>query len=460
MTAMRSPYQLELALPLPDRGEAPRRDAQEIEAAVATTEPESPASTQYLMEAICNPDNIEAALQSVVRNKGAPGIDGVTVKQLPSLLKARWSEIEEQLLQGRYQPQPVRRVQIPKPTGGMRNLGIPTTIDRVIQQAILQRLQPLWDPTFSEHSYGFRPSRSAHQAVAQAQAYIIEGYRFVVDIDLAKFFDRVNHDRLMAAVAARVSDRRVLRLIRSYLTAGVLDNGLFEDSREGTPQGGPLSPLLSNLVLGELDRELERRGHRFVRYADDCNVYVRSERAGRRVMRSLTRFIEGHLKLQINVAKSAVARPWDRSFLGFTVKNESEFRRCIAAKAVTRFKHRVRVLTARHRGLSLERLIGELIPYLRGWGGYFGFSQWRELQSLDGWLRRRLRCVAWVQWKTRRKRYHELRRLGVSERTAFAAVLSPKGPWRLSSSEALHRGFTKARFRRLGLPPMALLVKA
>jgi RNA-directed DNA polymerase len=286
MTAMRSPYQLELALPLPDRGEAPRRDAREVEAAVATTEPESPASTQYLMEAICNPDNIEAALQSVVRNKGAPGIDGVTVKQLPSLLKARWPEIEEQLLQGRYQPQPVRRVQIPKPTGGMRNLGIPTTIDRVIQQAILQRLQPLWDPTFSEHSYGFRPGRSAHQAVAQAQAYVIEGYRFVVDIDLAKFFDRVNHDRLMAAMAARVSDRRVLRLVRGFLTAGVLDSGLFEESREGTPQGGPLSPLLSNLVLDELDRELERRGHRFVRYADDCNIYVRSEKAGRRVMQS------------------------------------------------------------------------------------------------------------------------------------------------------------------------------
>jgi len=235
----------------------------------------------------------------VVRNKGAPGIDGITVKQLPSILKARWREIEEQLLQGRYQPQPVRRVEIPKPDGGgMRNLGIPTVIDRMIQQAILQQLQPLWDPTFSEHSYGFRPGRSAHQAVAQTQAYVIEGYRFVVDIDLAKFFDRVNHDRLMAAVAARVADRRLLRLIRSFLTAGVLNNGVFEDSREGTPQGGPLSPLLSNLVLDELDRELERRGHRFVRYADDCNIYVRSEKAGRRVMENLTRFIEGRLKLQ------------------------------------------------------------------------------------------------------------------------------------------------------------------
>src|SRR3954465_5290858 len=330
MATSRSPSQLELDLPLPGRGEAPRSGAQEVEAVMARAEPESPASTNHLMEAICASDNIEAAVAAVVRNKGAPGIDGITVKQLPEVLKARWPEMKRQLLQGRYQPQPVRRVTIPKPAGGTRNLGIPTVIDRMIQQAVLQRPQPLGAPTFSEHSYGFRPGRSAHQAVAQAQAYVIDGYRFVVDIDLAQFFDRVNHDRLVAAVAARVSDRRVLRLIRSYLTAGVLDNGLFESSREGAPQGGPLSPLLSNLVLDELDRELGGRGHRFVRYADDCNIYVRSEKAGRRVMASLTRFIEGRLKLQVNAQKSAVARPWQRSFLGFPLREEPGFRRCIA----------------------------------------------------------------------------------------------------------------------------------
>jgi len=460
MTASRPPYQLELDLRMPVRGETSVHEAREVEGVTATPEPQSPTSTEHLMEAICDLGNIEAALDAVVRNKGAPGIDGITVKQLPGILKVRWPEIEEQLLQGRYQPQPVRRVRIPKPAGGTRDLGIPTVIDRVIQQAILLRLQPLWDPTFSEHSYGFRPGRSAHQAVAQAQAYVIEGYRFVVDIDLAKFFDRVNHDRLMAAVAARVADRRLLRLIRSYLTAGVLDSGLFEDSREGTPQGGPLSPLLSNLVLDELDRELERRGHRFVRYADDCNIYVRSEKAGRRVMQSLTRFIEERLKLQINAEKSAVARPWHRSFLGFTVKDDPAFRRCVADKAVARFKDRVRELTRRHRGVSLEKMIADLNPFVRGWAGYFGLSQWHELPSLDGWIRRRLRCVAWVQWKTRGQRYRELRRLKVPERSASAAIFSPKGPWRLSFSEALHRAFTKARFRRLGLLSMEKLASA
>jgi RNA-directed DNA polymerase len=295
--------------------------------------------TKHLMEAICAPDNIAAAMRAVVRNKGAAGMDGMTVRDLPDAFAAHWPGIERDLLEGRYQPQPVRRVSIPKPDGGgERHLGIPTVFDRLIQQAVLQRLQPLWDPTFSEHSYGFRPGRSAHQAVAQAQAYVIDGYQFVVDFDLAKFFDRVNHDRLMASVAERVEDRRVLRLIRGFLTAGVLIDGLLEASLEGTPQGGPLSPLLSNLVLDELDRELERRGHRFVRYADDCNIYVRSEAAGHRVMASITRFIERRLKLQVNAEKSAVGRPWQRSFLGYTLREDSELRRCVAEKALARFR--------------------------------------------------------------------------------------------------------------------------
>src|SRR6201984_1202962 len=281
----------------------------------------------------------------------------------------------------------------------VRKLGIPCVLDRFVQQAVLQVLQKRWDPTFSEHSHGFRPGRSAKQAVHKAQQYIAEGYRWVVDLDLEKFFDRVNHDRLLAAVAERVADKRMLKLIRAFLKAGVMEDGLVSPVDEGAPQGGPLSPLLSNLVLDELDRELERRGHRFVRYADDCNIYVRSEKAGRRVMTSLTRFIEGRLKLQINVQKSAVARPWQRSFLGFTVTDEPQPRTRIADKAVTRFKDRVRVLTRRHRRVSLDRMIADLNPLLRGWAGYFGFSQFHELASLDGWTRRRLRCVVWGQWR-------------------------------------------------------------
>src|SRR5437764_7927042 len=300
MSGMRQNIQYSLALVPEGRGEAPVRGHQGTEPPVAKPIPESPACEEQLMEEVCARGNLVRAWKRVRSNKGSPGVDGMTIEDAKAYLRERWPTIRSQLLSGTYQPQPVKRVEIPKPDGGIRKLGVPCVVDRLIQQALLQVLQERWDPTFSEHSYGFRPGRSAHQAVAQAQAFVIEGYRFVVDIDLAKFFDRVNHDRLMAKVAARVSDRRVLRLVRRYLSAGVLDSGLFEESREGTPQGGPLSPLLSNLVLDELDRELERRGHRFVRYADDCNIYVRSEKAGGRVMESLTRFIERRLKLQIN----------------------------------------------------------------------------------------------------------------------------------------------------------------
>src|SRR5213080_372038 len=405
-------------------GEARQAGREDIESPSVMSEPERPANTSRTMEDVCERADLKKALRQVRSNKGSAGVDGMTVDQLGDYLKQHWPVIREQLLNGTYEPKPVRRVEIPKPDGGgVRKLGIPTVLDRFIQQAVMQVLQRRWNPTFSQHSYGFRPRRSAHHAVAQAQQYIAAGYSWVIDLDLEKFFDRVNHDKLMGQVAKRVEDKRLLKLIRAFLNAGVMENGLVSPSGEGTPQGGPLSPLLSNLVLDELDRELERRGHRYVRYADDCNIYVRSERAGQRVMASLTRFIEGRLKLQINTAKSAVARPWHRSFLGFTVKDDAAFRRCIADKAVTRFKDRVRELTRRHRGVSLEKMIADLNPFVRGWAGYFGFSQWRELPSLDGWIRRRLRCVVWVQWRTRGRRYRELRRLNVPERSASAAII-------------------------------------
>src|ERR1700732_3556924 len=455
MTTTRPPFQFTLDLPIPGRGEAPRPAVREVEVIAATSEPESPAFTAYLMEAICEPDNIEAALRAVVRNKGAPGVDGITVRQLPGLLNARWPKIEDQLLQGRYQPQPVRRVQIPKPAGGTRDLGIPTVIDRVTRQAVLQRLQPLWDPTFSEHSYGFRPGRSAQQAVAQAQAYVTGGYRVVVDIDLAKFFDRVHHDKLMARGAARIPDRRVLRLIRSYLTAGVLNNGLFEASREGTPQGGPLSPLLSNLVLDELDRELERRGHRYLRYADDCNIYVRSQRAGQRVMEGIVRFITRQLRLKVNETKSAVARPQERKLLGFSFSTGPEIKRMIAPKALERFKHRIRETTRRAKGVSMETTIAELAPYLRGWRGYFGFCETPDvLIYLTRWVRLRLRAALWRQWKTPRRRRAALLGLGVRPRLASNTAGSGRGPWYLAKSKALSVGLSNAYFKSLGLPTL------
>src|ERR1700756_4318819 len=453
--------QLRLDFSSAPTGEARQAGREDIESLSVVNEPERPANTNRIMEEICERANLKEALRQVRGNKGSAGVDRMTVDQLGDYLKQHWPAIREQLLNGTYEPKPVRRVEIPKPDGGgVRKLGIPTVLDRFVQQAVMQVMQRWWNPTFSQYSYGFRPRRSAHHAVAQAQQYIAQGYGWVIDLDLEKFFDRVNHDKLMGQIAKRVEDKRLLKLIRAFLNAEVMENGLVSPSVEGTPQGGPLSPLLSNLVLDELDRELERRGHRFVRYADDCNIYVRSEKAGRRVMASLTRFIEGRLKLQINTEKSAVARPWHRSFLGFTVKNDPAFRRCIADKAVIRFKDRVRELTRRHRGVSLEKMIADLNPFVRRWAGYFGFSQWRELPSLDGWIRRRLRCVVWVQWKTRGQRYRELRRLKVSERSASAAIFSPKGPWRLSFSEALHRAFTKARFRRLGLISMEKLVAA
>src|SRR6266704_2302071 len=330
----------------------------------------------------------------VKTNKGSAGIDGMTVDELPDY--PQLLVIREQLLSGVYEPQPVKRVEIPKPDGGVRKLGIPTALDRFVQQAVMQVLQQQWDRTFSDSSYGFRPGRSTHQAVAQAQQYIAAGHGWVVDLDLEKFFDRVNHDKLMGQIAKRVEDKRLLKLIRAFLNAGVMENGLVSPSVEGTPQGGPLSPLLSNLVLDELDRELERRGHRYVRYADDCNIYVRSERAGQRVMESISRFITQKLKLKVNEAKSAVARPQERKFLGFSFTSGKELKRKIAPKSLERFKHRIREITRRAKGVSMKQVMEELARYLRGWRGYFGFCETPSvLQGLDAWVRRRVRCAFW-----------------------------------------------------------------
>jgi RNA-directed DNA polymerase len=374
------------------------------------------------------------------------------VHELTEYLRDHWPEIREQLLSGEYRPQPVDRVEIPKPGGGMRKLGVPTVVDRLIQQAILQVLQPRWDPTFSEHSYGFRPGRSAHQAVVQAQQYVAEGHVWVVDLDLEKFFDRVNHDQLMARVAQRVEDKRLLKLLRAFLNAGVMENGLVGPTTEGTPQGGPLSPLLSNLVLDALDRELERRGHRFVRYADDCNVYVKSERAGHRVMKSVTRFVEKKLKLKVNRTKSAVARPSKRSFLGFSFTDGDEPRRRISPSARARFKKRVRDLTRRNRSVNLERRIVVLSRYLRGWIQYYGFCETPSvLGDLDSWMRRRLRSCVWEQWRNGRRRFAELRRLDVGHDLAARTAGSLHGPWRISRSPALSFAFPNAVFDSLGL---------
>src|SRR5215212_5023835 len=411
---MRQKIQLELAFAAAATGEARSQAVQGTEALAATPGRESLAALGPLMEAIVARDNLlKKALAQVRRNKGAPGVDGMTVDDLAPYLKDHWPAIRTRLLEGTYRPLPVRRVEIPKAAGGLRPLGIPTVLDRFIQQAVMQVLQAAWDRSFSEHSYGFRPGRSAQGAVRAAQAYIASGDRFVVDLDIEKFFDRVNHDILMGLVSKRVSDQRILRLIRGFLSAGVLANGLVGPTDEGTPQGGPLSPLLSNLMLDELDRELERHGHRFVRYADDCNIYVRSERAGGRVMASVERFLARRLGLRVNPAKSAVAVPWQRKFLGFSFTSGTPRRR-IAPQALARFKSRVRELTRRTRGASLKQIIGEVSRYLVGWRGYFGICQTPSvLRGLDRWVRRRLRCIAWKQWKRGRTRFAELRRCGV-----------------------------------------------
>src|SRR5271167_837112 len=438
------------------KGEAPSAAAGETEASAAKACLERPAVIGLSMEAVIERENLKKALAQVKRNKGAAGADGMTVGELPAYLKEHWLAIRAQLLEGSYKPQPVRRVEIPKATGGLRPLGIPTVLDRFIQQAVMQVLQVDWDRTFSETSFGFRPGRSAHQAVERAQAYIASGHAVVVDIDLEKFFDRVNHDILMGLVAKRVADKRLLKLIRGFLTAGVLEGGLVSPTEEGTPQGGPLSPLLSNLMLDVLDKELEKRGHRFVRYADDCNIYVRSPKAGERVMAGIERFLEKRLKLRVNKAKSAVAKPSVRKFLGFSFTFGSEPRRRIAPQSLVRFKAKVRELTRRTCGRSLAQVAKELSVYLIGWRGYFGFCQTPSvLRALDEWIRRRLRAIAWKQWKRGPTRFAELRRRGVGRVLAAKSASSPRGPWRLSNSPALTMALPNALFGSLGLASVA-----
>jgi RNA-directed DNA polymerase len=456
MSDKRQKNQLVLAFTDESRSEAPRASAEGTESLTAKHGTENPAIGEQLMEEVCERENCKQALARVKANKGSAGVDGMTVQQLPEYLKEYWPAIREQLLSGTYGPQPVKRVEIPKPDGGVRKLGIPTVLDRFIQQAVMQVLQRKWDRTFSEYSYGFRPGHSAHQAVEQAQEYIAAGYRWVVDLDLEKFFDRVNHDKLMAKIAERMSDKRLLKLIRTFLRAGVMEGGLVSPVDEGTPQGGPLSPLLSNIVLDEFDRELERRGLRFARYADDCNVYVRSRRAGERVMASITRFITTKLKLKVNEQKSAVARPWERKFLGFSFTASREPKRRIAPKAVIRFKEKVRELTRRTRGISIEVIAEELARYFHGWIGYFGKCQTPSvLEELDRWVRRRLRSAIWKQWKRGSVRFAELRKRGVGKDLAAQTAGSPHGPWRLANSPALAKALPNAYFDSLGVPRLA-----
>ncbi|HET7442466.1 MAG TPA: group II intron reverse transcriptase/maturase [Terriglobales bacterium] len=451
MSDERQKIQLELTLHCADKGEAQNRSGRGVESRMVNGVTENPA-TECLMEEVCEAGNLRKALQRVKANRGAPGADGMTVEQLEGYFGQHEAELRQQLLSGTYQPQPVRRVEIPKADGGMRKLGIPAALDRLVQQAVAQVLEPHFEPQFSEHSFGFRPGRSAHQAIAQAQNLIASGRHWVVDFDLEKFFDRVNHDRLMARLAKTIADKRVLRLTRRFLNAGVLENGLTEATVEGTPQGSPLSPLLSNIVLDELDKELERRGHQFARYADDCNIYVASERAGQRIMASISGFITKRLKLKVNAEKSAVGRPWERKFLGFRFTAHEPPKRAIAPKAIVRFKARVRELTRRKRGVSFPTVVADLKLYLTGWGNYFGWCETPSvLRDLDGWVRRRLRCYCWSQWRHPHRRYAELRKRGVHERSP-ALRGSAAGPWRASSSQALHVAFPNAYFDSLGLP--------
>lgn len=405
-----------------------------------------------LLEKVLSRENLRMALQRVEANKGVGGVDAVSTEQLRDYLREHWQTIREQIERGTYKPSPVRRVEIPKTDGGVRLLGIPTVVDRFIQQAILQVLTPIFDPHFSESSFGFRPKRSAHMAVRKAQAFISEGYRFVVDIDLEKFFDRVNHDVLMSRVARKVQDKRILKLIRSYLHAGIMVNGICIASSEGTPQGGPLSPLLANILLDDLDKELEKRGHRFCRYADDCNVYVKTKRAGDRVKDSIQRYLEKVLRLKVNQQKSAVDRPWKRKFLGFSFTSLKQTRIRLHPKSVVKLKEKIRIITNSVWSISMDERIEKLNQYLMGWIGYFALADAKGiLQSIEEWIRRRLRLCLWTQWKRARTRYRELRSLGLSHGKAMEIANTRKGAWRTTKTPQLHKALGIAYWQQRGL---------
>jgi RNA-directed DNA polymerase len=407
-----------------------------------------------LMERVVESENLRKAYRRVVSNRGVPGVDGMAVEDFKGYLRKEWPRLSKELLEDRYKPQPVKGVEIPKPGGkGMRQLGIPTVLDRFIQQAMHQVLSPLFEPHFSESSYGFREGRSAHQALLKAKEYIQAGSAIVVDIDLEKFFDRVQHDVLMARVARRVEDKRILRLIRRYLQAGLMRDGLVEPRREGTPQGGPLSPLLSNILLDELDKELEKRGHRFCRYADDCNIFVRSEAAGERVLHSVTRFLEKRLKLKVNREKSAVGRPHKRKFLGYSFASSRKARLKVAPESVDRLKAKIRERMRQGRGQSLTRLINEgLTPLLRGWANYFRLAEVKEtFETLDKWIRHKLRAVLWRQWGKRRAKVRNLMRLGLDGDRAWKSSGNGRGPWWNAGASHMHTALPKAFFAKLGL---------